>query len=245
MMLLKNYFITTILKNSSFFRIFMGDMILGIDDAGRGPVIGPMILAGCLVDEATEKEFKKLGIKDSKELTPKRREFLANIIREKAETFEIAIAYPNEIDDKLENGTNLNHLEAIKIAAIINKINKGYKRIKVIIDCPSVGIAKWADMLKMKIENLSNLEIVCEHKADKNHVSVSAASILAKSTREKEMDKLREKYGTQIGSGYTSDPATIKFLEKNANNDEDSNIFRKTWDTWKRASDKLTQRKLV
>jgi len=222
----------------------MGDFILGIDDAGRGPVIGPMILAGCLVDEATEKEFKKLGIKDSKELTPKRREFLANIIRQKAENFEVVMAFPNEIDEKLTNGTNLNVLEAIKIAEIINKINKGYNKIKVIIDCPSVGIGKWTDILKMKIENLSNLEIVCEHKADKNHVAVSAASILAKSTREKEMDKLREKYGTQIGSGYTSDPATIRFLELNADTQNDSGIFRKSWDTWKKASEKIAQRKL-
>jgi ribonuclease HII len=222
----------------------MGDMILGIDDAGRGPVIGPMILAGCLIDEETEKEFKKLGVKDSKELTPKRREFLANIIREKAETFEIEITYPNEIDEKLGNGTNLNVVEAIKTANIINKINKGYKRIKVIVDCPSVGIAKWADILKMKIENLSNLQIVCEHKADQNHIAVSAASILAKSTREKEMDKLREKYGDEIGSGYTSDPATIKYLEKNAQKHEDSGIFRKSWETWKVASDKIGQRTL-
>lgn len=223
----------------------MGDMILGIDDAGRGPVIGPMILAGCLINESTEKEFKKLGIKDSKELTPKRREFLASIIREKAETFEIVMAYPNEIDDKLGSGTNLNHLEAIKMAEIINKINKGYNRIKVIIDCPSVGIAKWADMLKTKIDNLSNLEIVCEHKADKNHIAVSAASILAKSTREKEMDILKKIYGDEIGSGYTSDPSTIKFLEKNAQKHEDSGIFRKSWETWRTALANASQRRLI
>jgi ribonuclease HII len=223
----------------------MGDMILGIDDAGRGPVIGPMILAGCLVDETIEKEFKKLGVKDSKELTPKRREFLAAIIREKAETFEIAITYPREIDDKLAKGTNLNHVEAIKTAEIINKINKGYKRIKVIVDCPSVGIAKWTDLLKTKIDNLSNLEIVCEHKADQNHISVSAASILAKSAREKEMDALKKIYGDEIGSGYTSDPATIKFLERNAQKHEDSGIFRKSWETWKVAMDKIGQRKLI
>jgi ribonuclease HII len=150
----------------------MGELILGIDDAGRGPVIGPMILAGCLITREMEKEFKKLGIKDSKELTQKRREFFATIIREKSETFEITITHPNEIDEKLTTGTNLNHLEAIKTAEIINKINKGYSKIIVIIDCPSVGIAKWTDFLKMKIENLSNLEIVCEHKADKNHVAV-------------------------------------------------------------------------
>jgi ribonuclease HII len=222
----------------------MGDMILGIDDAGRGPVIGPMILAGCLIDEATEKEFKKLGIKDSKELTPKRREFLAAIIREKAETFEITITYPKEIDDKLSKGINLNHVEAIRTAEIINKINKGFKRIKVIVDCPSVGIAKWADLLKTKIDNLSNLEILCEHKADKNHISVSAASILAKSAREKEMDALKKIYGEEIGSGYTSDPATIKFLEKNVIKHEDSGIFRKSWETWRVAMDKIGQRKL-
>jgi len=223
----------------------MGDLILGIDDAGRGPVIGPMILAGCLIDEAMNIEFKRIGIKDSKELTPKRREFLAAIIREKAETFEIVMAHPNEIDEKLTNGTNLNHLEAIKIAEIINKINKGYKKIKVIIDCPSVGIIKWTDLLKMKIEDLSTLEIVCEHKADKNHVAVSAASILAKSAREKEMDILRKIYGEEIGSGYTSDPSTIKFLETNAQIHENSGIFRKTWETWKVAINKISQRTLV
>lgn len=223
----------------------MGEFILGIDDAGRGPVIGPMILAGCLIDEATEKEFKKLGIKDSKELTPKRREFLAVIIREKAETFEIAFTHPIEIDEKLTNGTNLNHLEAIKIAEIINKINKGYNKIKVIIDCPSVNICKWTNLLKTKIENLSNLEVVCEHKADKNHISVSAASILAKSAREKEMDGLKKIYGEEIGSGYTSDPSTIKFIEKNARIHEDSGIFRKTWETWRISVNKISQRTLI
>ncbi|HJX50964.1 MAG TPA: ribonuclease HII [Candidatus Nanoarchaeia archaeon] len=222
----------------------MGDFILGIDDAGRGPVIGPMILAGCLIDEVTEIEFKKIGIRDSKELTPKRREFLAAIIREKAETFEIVLAHPNEIDEKLTNGTNLNHLEAIKTAEIINKINKGFRKIKVIIDCPSVGIVKWTDFLKIKIDDLSNLEIICEHKADKNHIAVSAASILAKSAREKEMDRLKEIYGTEIGSGYTSDPTTISFLEKNSQKHEDAGIFRKSWGTWKNATDKIVQKKL-
>jgi ribonuclease HII len=215
---------------------------LGIDDAGRGPVIGPMVLAGCLIDEETEKEFKKLGVKDSKQLTAKRREFLANKIREMAETFEIVIASPEEIDNKSLG--NLNQLEAIKMAEVINKINKGFGKIKVIVDCPSTNITNWKDFLKMKIENLSNLEISCEHKADQNHISVSAASILAKSVREKEMDKLKEKYGKEIGSGYTSDPATCKFLEMNIESHKDEGIFRKTWATFKKADDKSIQKKL-
>ena len=96
----------------------------------------------------------------------------------------------------------------------------------------------------MKIKNLTNLEISCEHKADKNHISVAAASILAKSVREREMDKLKAKYGEEIGSGYTSDPATIRFLEKNAKKHKDSGIFRQTWATWKKASNNLSQMKL-
>ena len=104
---------------------------LGIDDAGRGPVIGPMVLAGCLIDEETEKEFKKIGVKDSKQLTPKRREFLADIIREKAETFEIIIIHPEEIDGKNVEGIKLNEVEAFACARIINKINLGFGKIRV------------------------------------------------------------------------------------------------------------------
>ena len=217
---------------------------LGIDDAGRGPVIGPLILAGCLIDDKTGKEFKKLGIKDSKQLTQKRREFLAEKIKDQAETFEVLRIKPAEIDDRSEKGVNLNKVEALACAKIINKINKGYSKIKVVIDCPSVSIGAWQDFLKTKIKDLSNLEIVCEHKADKNHISVSAASVLAKTVREKEMQKLKEIYGTELGSGYTSDPATQRFLKKNAKKLDDSGIFRKSWITWKKANQDIGQKKL-
>ena len=140
---------------------------LGIDDAGRGPVIGPMVLAGCLIDEKTAAKFKKWGVRDSKQLTPKRREFLAQKIKDEAETFEVVLADPDEINKKQDSGTNLNMLEAEKAAKIVNKINKSNKKIKVIVDCPSTSIVKWRDLLMTKINDLSNLEIVCEHKADK------------------------------------------------------------------------------
>jgi len=219
-------------------------LTLGIDDAGRGPVIGPMVLAGCLVDEKAEKEFKKLGVKDSKQLTQKRREFLAEKIKEMAETFEIVFAFPEEIDKKNHDGVNLNVLEAIMTSQIINKINKGFNQIKVIVDCPSVSIEKWTDVLKMKIDNLSNLEIHCEHKADVNHVSVSAASILAKCSREIEMSKLKKQFGKSIGSGYCSDETTYKFLEKHSQTYGDKGIFRKTWSTWKDVTASAEQKKL-
>lgn len=217
---------------------------MGVDDAGRGPVIGPMVLAGCLITEDTEKELKRLGVKDSKQLTKKRRAFLESLIKEKAEAFALQAAYPFEIDGRTDSGINLNDLEAQMAAKIINEINKGFTKIKVVIDCPSTNRVQWRDSVRTKIENLSNLEILCEHKADRNHVAVSAASILAKEEREREMDILREKYGSHIGSGYSSDPITRKFLKKNIKKLEHKGIFRKSWKTWKKANHDSGQKKL-
>ncbi|MFH1307263.1 MAG: ribonuclease HII [archaeon] len=222
-------------------------LTLGIDDSGRGPVIGPMVLAGCLLDDSLDKEFRKLGIKDSKQLTPNRRKILASIIREKAIKFEISITSANEIDSRTNSGVNLNKIEAIKAADIINKINlasESQTKIKVILDCPSPNIPKWIDYLKQHVQSSSNLKIVGEHKADQNHISVSAASILAKTTRDAEIEKIKKKIGIDFGSGYPSDPITCKFLAGNAKNYKKEGIFRETWATWKNASKVKEQKKL-
>jgi len=222
-------------------------LLLGIDDAGRGPVIGPMILAGCVIDEATEKDFRVLGVRDSKQITPKRREFLAKEIKEKSKSYKVISISPEKIDTSSEKGLKLNELEAIACAKIINHLNEnleGEGKVKVVLDCPSISIVKWSNFLKSHIDNLSNLEISCEHKADRNHISVSAASILAKSKREEEMDKLKKEFGEDMGSGYPSDPKTKKFLAKNKDNEKMSKIFRKTWKTWKEAVSKSKQKKL-
>jgi len=223
-------------------------LLLGVDDSGRGPVIGPMILAGCLIDEETEKEFKRLGVKDSKQLTQKRREFLETLIKEKAIDFHVISISPDEIDQKGKEGIKLNEVEALAAAEIINKINSasnaGSSKIRVVLDCPSVNRTAWRNTVMMKVDNLSNLEIICEHKADVNHVAVSAASVLAKCQREKEMSELKEKYGKEIGSGYSSDPVTKKFLAKNLKKHDNKGIFRKSWKTWKKANNNLGQKKL-
>lgn len=223
----------------------MAQLILGIDDAGRGPVIGPMILAGCLITEDTEKEFRRLGVKDSKQLTRKRRAFLESIIKEKSEAFSIQITPASDIDGKNHDGINLNHVEAHMAARIINEINKGFQKIAVVIDCPSTNRTAWRDHVRMKIENLSNLEVSCEHKADVNHIAVSAASILAKEERERQMALLKEQYGEEMGSGYSSDPTTRKFLENNVKKLKHHGIFRKTWKTYKNANSASDQKKLL
>ncbi len=207
-------------------------LILGIDDAGRGPLIGPMILAGVLVNEEHEKFLKAQGVRDSKTIFHPIRIKIAKIIKENSLKSKVMITHPEEIDNSINSGTNLNTLEAIKTAEIINSLNTGKEKMKIIVDCPSVNIPAWRKTLVSYIKNSDNLEIICEHKADVNHVSVSAASILAKCTREEEVKKLKEKYG-DIGSGYPADPVTVRFLKKHGKELKDSGIFRKTWATWK------------
>jgi len=203
-----------------------------------------MILAGVLVDSELEKELKELGVRDSKKLTSRRREILATIIRKKALSYHISIISPLEIDGKTNAGINLNRIEAIKAGEIINKMNKGLDKIKVIVDCPSPNARKWRAILLTYITNNKNLELSCEHKADSNHIPVAAASILAKSTREKEVRKIKRKLGVDFGSGYPSDPRTKEFLKKHASKFKEDGIFRETWVTWKKADGERKQKKL-
>ncbi len=203
-----------------------------------------MILAGCLIESELEQEFKKQGVKDSKKLTPYKREILAEIIKAKALSYHIVTIHAKEIDSSTNSGTNLNTIEAIKAAEIINHINQGFDKIKVIVDCPSPNIEKWKAVLKSHITRLDNLEFHVEHKADVNHIACSAASILAKSTREKEVARIKKQIGKDFGSGYPSDPVTKKFLEDYSKEHKKDGIFRETWKTWKQASSKKQQKNL-
>jgi len=205
---------------------------MGIDDAGRGPLIGPMFLAGVLMTKDQEKSLKSAGITDSKLLTHPTRIKLSRVIKEKSISNFVVMSTPQEIDSSIKKGTNLNTLEAQKTAAIINELNIKKENIKVIVDCPSVNIKAWTNTLMGYIDYLDNLEISCEHKADFNHACAGAASILAKVAREEEVEKLNKKYG-DFGSGYPSDPKTKDFLRKRGQELSNSGIFRKTWATWK------------
>jgi len=203
-----------------------------------------MTLAGCLIESELEAEFKKQGVTDSKKLTPIKREILAEIIKAKALSYKVVIVPAREIDSSITSGVNLNTLEAMKAAEIINQMNKGFDKIQVVVDCPSPNIEKWKNTLKGYVNNTSNLEFHVEHKADVNHIACSAASILAKSQREKEVLKLKKKIGKDFGSGYPSDPTTCKFLKEHAKTHQKDGIFRETWQTWKDSCNEKKQKNL-
>ncbi len=220
-------------------------LILGIDEAGRGPLIGPMAIAGCLIDEKIEIESKKLGVKDSKLLLSKKRELLAKKIKEKAIAYHVLLIHPYEIDSKIKSGVNLNRVEAEKAAEIINQLSKKIEEpLKVVIDCPSPNKELWKKYVLRKITKQDNIFVVCEHKADKNHIAVSAASILAKCAREREVAKLKKKIGKDFGSGYSHDPKTQEFLRQYSKEHKKDGIFRETWQTWQNHKKQKEQKKL-
>ena len=115
--------------------------ILGIDEAGRGPVIGPLVIAGVKIKEKDEKKLKELGVKDSKLLTPAQREFLFDKIMGIISSYKIVILTPKQVDDAVASElTNLNWLEADNQVIIIEEL----KADKVFIDCPSTNIKKYS-----------------------------------------------------------------------------------------------------
>ena len=214
-------------------------LICGIDEAGRGPVIGPLVMCGLLIKEEDEKKLVKLQVKDSKLLTRERREFLFDKIKDVSYKAEIVIISPDVIDHAVNNydGLNLNKLEARKSAEIINLL----KPDKAIIDAPSNNIKSYKQYLLNYIKN-KKIELILEHKADVNYPVVSAASILAKVTRDAEIEKIKKKIRIDFGSGYMTDPKTINFLERYY--EEYPELFRKSWFPYQDMLNKKFQKKL-
>lgn len=213
-------------------------LICGIDEAGRGPIIGPMVMAGVLVDEEGGESLKSIGVKDSKLLTIGMMRGLFDNIKGIAIRHKIVVIQSSEIDAALESDSlNLNWLEAHKSAEIINAL----KPEKAIIDSPSNNVVNYKRYLVKLLDN-KHIEVAVEHKADLNHVECGAASILAKVTREDEIEKIKKKIGKNFGSGYPSDPITKAFMEKNF--DRHPEIFRKSWAPYKRAAGSRGQRKI-
>lgn len=184
--------------------------IAGVDDAGRGSVIGPLVIAGVLIDKENLHTLVDLGVKDSKLLSPRRREQLAEEIRSNSLQCHFIALSTSEIDQVVETGRKLrklNHLEARTMAEVITVLR------------PEVAYVDASDVLaeRYKQHILENLpfetQIISEHKADAKYPIVSAASIIAKVERDKAIRKLKERHG-DLGSGYITDPKTVTFLQE-------------------------------
>ena len=215
--------------------------VCGVDDAGRGPVIGPLVIAGISIDESKIGDLRALGVRDSKVLTAAVRSRLSKEIRGLVDNLHIVELETDELDrvvNRAPKFQRLNRLEARAMAQVIERLK------------PDVAYVDSSDTRTERFKNdilecLSfRLRLISEHKADVNYPVVSAASILAKVQRDQRILEIQQHYG-DFGSGYVTDPKTIVFLRRYFQEVGDfPPIVRRSWKTLRHIVRDLTQRRL-
>ena len=206
--------------------------ICGVDDAGRGSMLGPLVIAGISLHKKDIPKLSLLGVKDSKQLTPKSREELYKKIIEIVDEYYVAKISPKIIDASVKKH-GLNHLEANYMAKVILKLNPDTSYV----DSCDVNPKRFGKEIA-KLSN--NKKIRSYHHADSRFIVVSAASIIAKVTRDRAISKLRKNY--DLGSGYPSDSKTIDFVTSYYRINQILPVFvRKSW----KPTQKILNKKLL
>lgn len=210
--------------------------VLGIDEAGRGALVGPLVVGGFMIDESLLGELKEAGVTDSKLLSREKRAELYSMLKNRGEFRTIKIS-PQEIDMKNKVGVNLNQLEISKMIMIINEL----KPDVVFIDCPSHNEARIKSLFEAEV----SCKVVCENKADLNYTIVGAGSIMAKHERDEAIAALESSLQTVIGLGYPGDERTISFARLALKNKDWLIHVRHSWETFQRLKGESEQKSLI
>ena len=193
--------------------------ICGVDEAGRGSMLGPLVVAGITISRTKINLLKKLGVRDSKKLSPTARERLYKKIIEVVDDYYV-VRIPPKIIDKSVSTHSLNHLEAKYMAKVISKLSPS----TAFVDSCDVNSKRFGKEIS---KLTTNTKIRSYHHADSKFITVSAASILAKVSRDRAIARLAKKY--DVGSGYPSDPKTKIFVKKSIRMNQDLTFLRKSW----------------
>ena len=194
-------------------------LVCGVDEAGRGSMLGPLVVAAIAIEKSQINKLSKIGVKDSKKLSAKARDSLYKQIIKIVDDYQISKATPRQIDLAV-NEHKLNNLESVHMAKVIQKLS------------PSVSYVDSCDVNAVRfgkeLAKICNSKIKSYHHADSKFVVVSAASIIAKVTRDRAIAKLAKE--NPVGSGYPSDPKTIKFVKDwFSKNGQIPEFVRKSW----------------
>lgn len=217
-------------------------IISGGDEAGRGAILGPLVVSVVSINKTLQHKLTEVGVRDSKMLSKKRREAAYKEIKKLASDIRVDRIYPEEINSAMNSKISLNELEAVHFARLLDKVDNVNT---VYLDSPDVIAEKFG----IRVSNICSKQtkvigvkgksekgvrytkILARHKADSIYPVVSAASIIAKVTRDHEIDLLSKKLGIDIGSGYPSDYKTIDAIRNNMKNGTLNNHLRRHWKT--------------
>ncbi|MFO8051801.1 MAG: ribonuclease HII [Thermoplasmatota archaeon] len=230
-------------------------MDIGVDEAGRGPVLGPLVVAAVGIDEKVL-DLNKLGICDSKLMSPEKRQEAFQILSQASSYCILEI--PARSIDLLRRTMTMNSIEVSAFSTVVSSLIEGDMRVdgvllgniehrlkkgitgrgRIVMDAADVDERRFCRLISDKISStidLSEWEMVSEHKADLNHRVVGAASVLAKVTRDTRVQEYKATYGKDIGSGYPGDPRTREFLMDHVLQKGClPEIARATWETSRR-----------
>lgn len=211
---------------------------VGIDEAGRGPVLGPLTVGVCALPEADLHLLVEKGVRDSKDLSPTKRRKLERWFMEESDErgwFGGVITLSAErIDLALQDiGLNLLEVEGFQEALLLVPHRSS---ISVMADACDVNCERFSHRIAAGLPNWpwTDSTLRSEHKADERHPAVSMASILAKEARDRAVAQIEKRIGTPIGSGYPSDPTTQRALEQLCQQDRLDDDLRWGWATVKR-----------
>ncbi len=215
-------------------------LIGGIDEAGRGPVIGPMVMVIAVTDDKGLEKLKNIGVRDSKQIKPERREQMYDEILAALKGHAVRIIQPREIDSYVARHS-LNELEAMKAADLIADVDP--RPDIVYVDAPDPDPEKYRARIERYLKEPP--QIISEHKADVKYPIVSAASIIAKVLRDRAVREIEKVWG-KFGTGYPHDERTIKQLERILQEKGDFPEFvRQSWSTARRMKERRRQRTLL
>ena len=192
--------------------------LVGVDEAGRGPVLGPLVVGLLSIPKEDEYMLEEQNIEDSKHLTHAKRklhyEWLNQQSTERGWYVDTIICQPNRIDTAVY-GKGLNILEVDLFASILNRHHQSFaQHLNILLDACDVNEERFRNRISERLNNWPwpKTTIVAEHKADTNHRIVGGASILAKVVRDMEIERISREVGKPVGSGYPSDPNTVRAL---------------------------------
>ena len=193
--------------------------ICGIDEAGRGSMIGPLVIAGISIKKKDLKKLRSIGVRYSKKLTPEVREILYKKILKIVDNYHVIRITPRTIDRSVFKH-NLNHLEAKNMAKIVLKLKSDVSYV----DSCDVDYKRFGREISLLS---SNAKIKSYHHADSRFVTVAAASIIAKVSRDRSIHRLNKNF--DLGSGYPSDKKTVLAVKKILSKKKSESFIRMSW----------------
>ena len=203
--------------------------LAGVDEAGRGPVLGPLVVAGVVLHQDDLPALIDNGLADSKLVSKIKREELYQEILSKVIDYKVVIIEAIDIDTQRANAINLNKIELNSFIDVLQTMKKWSKAYVDACD-------RNAEKFQLTLQNTVSTNIIAEHFADQKYPIVSAASIIAKVIRDREIEKHHKEYGVDFGSGYSHDAKTNQFLNDYiAKYGKLPLVARKSWETSRKA----------